>query len=273
VAISDTFDALEIEECGCHYVDESIEWNWPEDWRAEVVARLVDARREHGDEWDAQVVRAAEAHEAAVEKARARAAVIEIAREVVPRARAQAIASVLVDAGCARVEVEQGRIWWECGHLTETGEWARVLFLLGQSGLPIRHAPQWEDEGSSRLVVCTLPHAEPSLSALAEKLAEVAKMTPEEQAAWRPVKETGKGRGRAGASSGRAAAKPKPSLEEAVQSARAWLDAQRSEDGSLLIPPTIGQNAAWELAKQFKDHPTRRAVEKAQGRRKSPSSP
>lgn len=54
-----------------------------------------------------------------------------------------------------------------------------------------------------------------------------------------------------------------------VESVKKWLAALVKEDGSALVPPSLGQSATWDLVKHLPDSPSQALVRKAQAERKA----
>jgi hypothetical protein len=51
-----------------------------------------------------------------------------------------------------------------------------------------------------------------------------------------------------------------------------WLDSLKTDDGSLLVPPTMGQAAAWDAVREVSGHPPQALVREAQAERKGRAS-
>jgi hypothetical protein len=62
---------------------------------------------------------------------------------------------------------------------------------------------------------------------------------------------------------------PEPARPEwTKESARAWLDQLVKEDGSYVVPPTLGQAAAWDIVRGIEGHPSQSLIREAQAARK-----
>ena len=54
-----------------------------------------------------------------------------------------------------------------------------------------------------------------------------------------------------------------------VESVKRWLNSLAMEDSSQLVPPSLGQQKAWDVVKTIPGCPTQNLVRKAQAERKS----
>lgn len=253
VFVEDAVDALIVRSC-CHDEDNALGgWYWRQELAWLIEQELESNREKYEAEWEESERRSKRAREAARAHQEAVNAAYTFGQQIAARQRVQAVAAVLKAQG-RQVMVEQARLSFECGHVSELGEgrkggeFERIVIIVNTDGMPVRGYESCTQHEDVDVI--------PDIAVVAAEYARVAEMTPDERAAYKPVPETRAG-GRGGPPwrKGGARTKAEPKPQRTPEANRAWFIEHD-------IDPGLPVQKLFAKAKEVGgDHPPRAAIE------------